>query len=249
VPEAVHPAAPRPVVAFGNFIFGHRNYLFPIVFLSVALVGRPLYPFGSSAADRWMDAAGILLAAWGQWFRMLVIALAYVTRGGKDGRVHADELVTHGIFSHSRNPLYVGNVAVFLGLFLVLNSALGWLVGAPFFLLSYASLIRAEETFLRGKFGAPYDDYCRRVPRFFPHWRGMRATVANARPLDWKRSVRKEYGPAFAWMSTAVGVLYWERVKVEGAPAVNGRAYLAAWGVVALAYGVARWLKKTRRLH
>ena len=79
---------PLPVLV-GNWLFRWRNYLFPVTFLGVLFLARPLFPGGSLAADRWMDFAGILVAAAGQTVRGLVIGLAYVTRGGLEGRPRA----------------------------------------------------------------------------------------------------------------------------------------------------------------
>jgi len=240
---------PAPIVVLGNFLFRHRNYVFPTVFLAIVLLDRPRYPFGSAGADRLLDAAGILLAAAGQALRALVIGLQYVRRGGKDGKVYADDLVVEGIFAHSRNPLYVGNIAVFLGLFLVLNSWLGYVVGVPAMLVAYLALVRAEENFLLGKFGESYRDYCRRVPRFLPRWKGMGATLAAQR-FDWKRVIRKEYGSTWAWVTAVLLLIYWERFAVEGADAAHAARplLLLAWGAATVLYGAARFLKKTRRL-
>jgi protein-S-isoprenylcysteine O-methyltransferase Ste14 len=41
-----------------------------------------------------------------------------------------------------------------------------WIVAIPSVLL----LVRIEERELRDRFGAEYDAYCARVPRFVPRW-------------------------------------------------------------------------------
>lgn len=248
----VHPPLaerPSPVVRLGNFLFSYRNFVFPAVFLAIVLLDRPRYPFGSAAWDRVLDCVGIALAAAGQAFRALVIGLVYIRRGGKDGKVYADDLVQDGIFAHSRNPLYVGNIAVFVGLFVVLNSVLGYLVGVPAVFLAYISLVSAEETFLLGKFGDTYREYCRRVPRFLPKLSGLRETIRTQR-FNWRRLIRKEYGSTWTWVTVVIGLCYWERLAVEGAEVARSslEACLLAWGAITVAYGVARFLKKTGRL-
>jgi protein-S-isoprenylcysteine O-methyltransferase Ste14 len=238
-----------PWVTVGNFLFGHRNYVFPIVFLAIVLLDRPRYPFGAATWDRALDAVGILLILAGQGLRALVIGLAYIRRGGKDGKVYADDLVTNGIFAHSRNPLYVGNIAVFVGLFVVLNSPLGWIVGVPAVFVAYWCVVLAEEDFLRRKFGAPYEDYCRRVNRFLPSPKGLRATVSSMR-FDWPCVIRKEYGSTFAWITALIGLLFWQRVAHEGLESVRADVpgFLLPWLAAAVLWGVARFLKKTGRL-
>ncbi|MGH2570191.1 MAG: methyltransferase family protein, partial [bacterium] len=181
------------MVALGNFLFRHRNLVFPAVFLAIVLLDRPRYPAGSAAWDRALDAAGILCILAGQTLRVLVIGLDYIVRGGRGGKVYAEDLVTGGLFAHSRNPLYVGNIAIFLGLLAIVNSTLGWLAGVPAVLVAYWALVLAEEEFLRNKFGEPYEAYCRDVPRFIPSWKGLPTTIRSM-SFDWPRVVRKEYG-------------------------------------------------------
>jgi len=244
---AASPSRTSPIVAIGNFLFRYRNAVFPLVFMAIVFLDRPRYPLGSGTLDRALDVAGIALAVAGQALRALVIGLAYIRRGGKEGKVHADDLVQEGIFAHSRNPLYVGNALVFLGLFVVLNSWLGYLLGVPAMFVAYLSLVRAEEEFLAAKFGESYREYCRRVPRFLPKLAGLRGTVAGMQ-FDWARVVRKEYGSTWTWITVVIGLLFWERFSVEGPGSVRTTGYVAAWVAVTVLYGVARFLKKTKRL-
>lgn len=243
-----------PLQAFaavpGRWLFRWRNLVFPVVFLGLLFVGRPRLPVGSAGADTVMDAFGIVLAALGQVVRAGVVGLAYVVRGGQEGEVHADRLVTHGLFAHCRNPLYVGNILVFLGLFVAMNSWPGWLVGVPAALFTYVAIVSAEEMYLSNKFGAAYDEYRGRVPRFGVRRQGLGATLRST-PFDWRRVIRKEYGQAFAWMLGLYAVLLRERfANGRGAEVAEHRV---AWGialaVLVTAYGVARFLKKTGRLN
>ena len=87
----------------------------------------------------------------GQALRITVIGYRYIVRGGKDRRVHAEDLVTEGIFALARNPLYVGNMMVLFGLFIIWNSPLLYLVGVPFTVIGYWAIVAAEEAFLRGE--------------------------------------------------------------------------------------------------
>ncbi len=244
-PGALHSALVGP----GNFFFRFRNALFPVAFVAIAAATRPLAPFGSERADRWMDAAGVLVALAGQTLRALVIGLAYIRRGGKDQKIYAETLVTEGFFAHSRNPLYLGNMLVFLGLFLILNSTWGYAIGVPFFLFAYLSIVSAEENYLLAQFGAPYRDYCRRVNRFFPSLAGLGETIRGM-AFNWKRLIRKEYGSTFTWLTTALALVAWENVARRGADAAAPvlRSVLIAWAPVVLGYGLARFLKKTHRL-
>jgi protein-S-isoprenylcysteine O-methyltransferase Ste14 len=237
------------LIRFGNFLFTGRNTIFPVAFLTIAALSLPRAPFGSERADLVLDAIGLAVAAMGQALRAIVIGLAYIRRGGKDKKIHADHLVTDGFFAHSRNPLYVGNMLVFLGLFIVLHSPLGYLVGVPFFYIAYLSITLAEEDYLKKRFGDEYVQYCGRVNRFLPSLRGLGATMRSM-SFDWGRLIRKEYGSTFLWITTALGLLIWEIAARQGWDSVGPRARVVAmvWVLTLAAYLLARYLKKTGRL-
>lgn len=250
-PPAATSLARRAALAAGRFFFATRNVVFVVVFLVVALASEPRPFLGRVSADVLMDALGILLVAAGQGVRALVIGLAFgdIRRGGKNLKIHADTLVQEGLFAHSRNPLYVGNVLVYFGLFVILNSPAGWLIGVPFFASAYFLIVLAEEDFLRQRFGATYEEYLRRVPRFVPTLRGFGATLRSMR-FDGKRVIRKEYGQAFAWSTAALALIaheHWLWRGQDDGTTILRRA-LVAWAILIVAYGVTRYFKKTGRL-
>lgn len=75
------------------------------------------------------------------------------------------ELVTNGIFSFSRNPIFLGIMIANIGLFLVLPNAFTMLIIA----LSTVSIntqIRLEEEFLKEEFGNQYTEYLSKVNRW-----------------------------------------------------------------------------------
>jgi hypothetical protein len=190
------------------------------------------------------------VALLGQSLRVLVIGLVYITRGGQNRQVWANSLVDTGMFAHSRNPLYLANLLLFLGLAIVHNGWAMYLIVLPFFVFAYVCIVAAEEQFLYGKFGDEYDDYSRRVPRWLPSLRGLSGTLRSTR-FDWMKVFRKEYGTPFAWMTGALVLLVWEHFGAAGAPRL-GRGELAAvigaWIVLAVAYLVVRTLKLSGRL-
>jgi protein-S-isoprenylcysteine O-methyltransferase Ste14 len=165
-PPAPSAASPSLLVQYGNFLFRYRDAVFPLVLLALFLVSRPRWPGGSERLDNALDFFGVAVALLGQALRAAVVGYAYIIRGGKNKQVYAEELVTRGLFEHSRNPLYVGNILILAGLLLVWNSTAAYVVGVPFFLIGYVAIVAAEELFLRRKFGPQYDAYCARVPRW-----------------------------------------------------------------------------------
>jgi protein-S-isoprenylcysteine O-methyltransferase Ste14 len=81
------------------------------------------------------------------------------------------ELVATGFYRYVRNPMYVGILLVLIGHFLWFQ-AIWLLVYAAVVFLSFHSFITLyEEPTLRKKFGAAYESYLERVPRWIPKFR------------------------------------------------------------------------------
>ena len=81
----------------------------------------------------------------------------------------ARDLVTTGPYAHVRNPLYLGNLILCLGVCVVAN--VYWMIAvlAIGFLIQYTPIIRSEETYLMDVCGDRYRAYCAAVPRLIPH--------------------------------------------------------------------------------
>ncbi len=77
-----------------------------------------------------------------------------------------DKIVTTGVFSFSRNPLYLGGIVILVGLALVLNWP--WLIALllPAVVVCHYILIVPEERYLSDKFGEEYRLYTERVGRW-----------------------------------------------------------------------------------
>jgi protein-S-isoprenylcysteine O-methyltransferase Ste14 len=154
-----------------------------------------------------------------------------------------------GIFAHCRNPLYVGNYLLLLGVGLASNSLLFFCIAIPFFTLVYWAIIAAEENFLRNKFGSEFDDYCKRVNRVLPRLTGLRETFASMR-FNWRRLITAEYGSAYIWMA-AIILVQFKNLWLRGE--FHNSQLLVIWlcalfGIVTIAYGLARYLKKSGAL-
>lgn len=95
---------------------------------------------------------------------------------GKPELSGGGEVVDTGIYSRLRNPRYLGTVASVLGACLLAATPLMWGIAAAWLVLVLL-VIGFEERELKARLGAPYTDYCRRVPRFIPH-RSSRRTIS-----------------------------------------------------------------------
>lgn len=203
------------VIAYGNFIFRRRNLMFPVVMILVMGAFIPVMPHGDPAIDHNLDLAGYMIAVIGQAFRFVVVGLEYIKRGGRNKRIYAAKLVTGGMFAVCRNPLYLGNLIILAGLLVIHNNPWVYGVGGGFFLITYWALVLAEERYLRREFGAAYDAYCARVPRWLPRLSAVPAALRGMR-FNWRRAIAKEYSSCVAWVVAALLIDAYEVVRVEG---------------------------------
>jgi protein-S-isoprenylcysteine O-methyltransferase Ste14 len=249
VTAAAPERPPSALVRYGNFLFRYRDQVFPAVLLALLVFTYPHWPAGRDDYDSALDLAGFGIALVGQLLRVAVVGYAYIIRGGKQKQVYAEDLVTRGFFNHSRNPLYVGNLLILLGILIIWNSPIAYLIGIPFFLLGYIAIVAAEEAFLRRKFGAEYDAYTARVPRWWIRFGGFRESMEGM-SFNWRRVVLKEYGSAAYWVAGSFALMLADTLIYEPWSANRTRNTLLVTGIalVVLLWGWARWLKKSKRL-
>ena len=113
-------------------------------------------------------AAGVLVCA----FALAITMIAQLQMGDA-WRIGVDpsertELVTHGMFALSRNPIYSGMLLLGIGFVILVPH----LLTAFFAILSFVGfelqVRKVEEPHLRSVHGQPYESYCQRVGRFLP---------------------------------------------------------------------------------
>ena len=82
----------------------------------------------------------------------------------------AEKLITTGPFSHVRNPLYIGNISIYVGFGILSMALFPYLQIAAFlwFSVQYKLIINLEEDFLEEKFGIRYQRFKSSVNRFAP---------------------------------------------------------------------------------
>lgn len=165
---------------------------------------------GGASVDLALDFLGLGLALAGQALRFYTLGLVSEGTSGQGYVLEATTLNTRGPYAYVRNPLYVGNLGIVLGLLLIAHQPWVTLLGLAFFFGEYFFIIRAEEEFLRGRFGAAFDEFCQKVPRWVPR---LSAAYPGALRVgfDVKRALKKEHNPFAAWASGAILLVAWER--------------------------------------
>jgi len=235
------------MVSIGNFFFKYRNWIF-ILFYGALFIPSPALFSKEQYGENyyiWSIAIGLFITCFGQLIRGLTIGLAYIVRGGKEGKPYADGLVTEGIFNHCRNPLYVGNILMLLGVGILANSLIYVAIVIPVFLFIYQAIVMAEENFLRGKFGSGYDEYCKKVNRWLPNLSGIGKTFSSM-AFNWKRWILKEHTTQFIWLIgiTLLLLLTYPELTANDKNLRNTLLTIVLAGLC-LIYILLRYLKKT----
>lgn len=89
---------------------------------------------------------------------------------GDQSRVYGlkeDTLITHGIYTKSRNPQYFGYGLMFLGSAIASGSLLAFIFTAVFGFMVHVGITIIEEPHLERVFGQPFLDYKTKVARYF----------------------------------------------------------------------------------
>lgn len=203
------------MIQIGDFFFKYRNLLFIILYLLLFLPSPSLFREESVGVNYYWYAIiiGLIITVTGQLIRGMTIGLIYIVRGGRNKKVYAEILITEGIFNHVRNPLYMGNILMLLGVGVLANSLLYILIVMPIFLFIYQCIVLAEENFLKNKFGRDFDEYLKKVDRWIPNFSGISKTLTSM-TFKWKRWLVKEYNTQFIWLCGIVLVPLYKYPKL-----------------------------------
>lgn len=179
----------------GDFLFKYRSY-FPLVLLVAGLaliVVNNLNggPGNISGYQQWMEDPAIFVSLLGLFIRIHAVGFSGKNTSGRNtgqGQV-ADMLNTRGLYSIIRNPLYVGNYFMWLGIAMLTCNP--WFVGifTLIFWIYYERIVFAEEEFLRAKFGDVYLKWAAGTPIFIPY--KLRWKQSDS-PFLWKKVIKQE---------------------------------------------------------
>lgn len=237
------------MISIGNFFFKYRNFLFIFLYLCLFIPSPALFNsalFGENYYW-WPIIIGLIITISGQLIRGATIGLAYIVRGGKDKKVYAEHLVTEGIFNHCRNPLYVGNVLMLVGVGILSNSLLYVAVFIPLFLFIYQTIVLAEENFLRKKFGEAFEAYCDRVSRWMINLNGIQKTFKEMN-FNAKRWILKEYNTQFVWLAgiTLILLIKYPQITDHDMPLRNTLITVIIL-ILGFIYLGVRYMKKSKK--
>lgn len=188
-------------IIMATYCLGFGSYAWDHVNVSVAVTRMILGGLDSPLADRWIRAilaVGALIVTLTALVRSWAAAYLH-SSVVHDSELHSDRLVADGPYRHLRNPLYLGNILLAVGLGLM-ASRTGFLIlviaTVPFV---YRLILREEAGLLESQ-GEGYRRYFEAVPRLWPSLR-PRVPAGGARP-NWVDGI---VGETFIW-SFALGM-------------------------------------------
>jgi protein-S-isoprenylcysteine O-methyltransferase Ste14 len=167
--DIIHPSTTRSLAAL--FL---KSVLNAAVFFTIFMIGLPwlahrLLPYALPLpAGLRLSAAGALgVTGAAMWLTCLVSFSCY-GRGTPFAPDAPRYLVTHGLFSCTRNPIMAGELLVIWAEALYFASVGIVLYAVTISVVAHLLVVRVEEPELRDRFGARYEAYCRKVPRWLP---------------------------------------------------------------------------------
>jgi protein-S-isoprenylcysteine O-methyltransferase Ste14 len=181
------------MVRLGGWLFKRRTWLPLPLALALLLIPSTAQPtLLLELAGAGLVAAGELLRLWG---------VRYI---GTISRTRSDRLgplVDRGPFAYVRNPLYLGNIALWIGF--AVSAGLLWVAPVLALLLAfeYHAIVRWEEGLLESRIGAAYREYTARVPRWVPSFGSSppaRTGTAADTLFSWRETLFSERGTLVA---------------------------------------------------
>lgn len=162
-------------VTFGNSENAH-DYIGGVMKVLIALLVITITVFVASDSwyvyfepivyleKDWINLSGMVVAHIALiWISIAQFQMGISWRIGIDEK-NKTELVTHGIFSVSRNPIFLGMILTMSGVFLIIPNAVTFFLAlASYFIIQIQ--IRLEEEFLEKVHGAEYQVYMRNTRR------------------------------------------------------------------------------------
>jgi protein-S-isoprenylcysteine O-methyltransferase Ste14 len=182
---------PDAFVRLGGRLFRQRTLLpLPIV-LAVLLI-----PSSPSSSSLW--TGGVVVGV-GELLRLWAVRHIGVISRTRSDRL--GPLISTGPFGWVRNPLYIGNLALWVGF--TLSAGLVWLLPPVVLLLAieYHAIVRWEEGRLEARLGEAYSVYSSRVPRWIPRRSGGTGSYTShvaGRTFSWGETLFSERGTLVA---------------------------------------------------
>jgi protein-S-isoprenylcysteine O-methyltransferase Ste14 len=201
--------------------------------------------FGDAVGDQW-ESISVAISFLGLFIRCLTVG--YVPRGtsGRNTRSQvAEKLNISGMYSITRNPLYLGNFIIVFGITLFIQ--VWWLAVIVWlgFWFYYERIIFAEEEFLRRKFGDQFISWAQKTPVLFPRFSNWKQPDL---PFSLKSVLRREFSTYFAIVAVYFFLEIGGTLLVENRFSIHSSWVIFFFVSMAVYFSLLILKKKTHRL-
>lgn len=163
-PETTQVPADRGPGVFVRPPLLYAGTLVLALFIDGLVMPEVYRSFGFSGGMRFALGIGLLLVG------IAFMAPAMRRFGAEGTPVRTSEatttLVTTGIYRLSRNPIYMGLTANYLGICILTDTPVALALLIPVLFIMRFGVIAREERYLEGKYGETYRDFKRRTGRW-----------------------------------------------------------------------------------
>lgn len=168
-------------IEIGEKLFQLRDYT-PIPLILLALFFAEPTPFSA--------CLGTLVVVAGELFRIYAVAFIGTISRTRNTSTVGKRLITEGPFAMMRNPLYVGNFFICVGLAILTSVVWFTALTVILFGFQYYCIVKYEEKLLVESFGDEYRTYMQTVPAWIP--KNIPSLEDWAWPIEFSSSLRSE---------------------------------------------------------
>ena len=152
------------------------------------------------------------------------VFVRFITIGFRPQKIKSDTLITSGIYSVVRNPLYLGNFFIFFGITLLSQSCEIIVTNSLLMIIFYFLIVLKEEDVLVKKFGRKYVDWANSVSCFVPSFKNY---VKPDMRFSFKNAISHEHDVWFLVVVSFVGLEI-----IRGYFEVNKFFLISVWAIL-----------------
>jgi len=177
----------KHMVKTGDYLFKYRGQ-FPIILFIICIPIIAQTSYHDILPDQYqkiIKICAISISTLGLFCRYYITGITPENTSGRNrDKQIAHRLNKKGPYSIVRNPLYVANYIIWIGLSIYSLSYILCIIVTLLFIIHYERVIMAEEEFLLQKFKDEYVVFCKKTPAFFPK-------LENYKKLKYEFSIKK----------------------------------------------------------
>lgn len=191
----------------GKFLFRNRSYT-PIPFIVIMFLFIKPTPLSL--------LSGFLIMTIGEIIRIWAVSYAG-SETRTTGSVGGSVLVTQGPYSLVRNPLYAGNVIIYLGVGVMSMALFPYMqiIAFIYFFFQYYCIIINEEEYLDEAFPETYPVYKKYVSRIFPSFKKLPPEIRSGIEFNLAKGLKSETRTLTSFSIVVILILIFYFLKIK----------------------------------